>query len=116
MNGIDGFLGKPSIVLDARVMSTGAKSANSAGTQADSERTAAFGGHLADLSRQGGNAGDMADLASPPQSHRAGAHPTKLSARGRNRGDGPVWVMRARNGHAGHTFDDRKSAGEQQDA
>jgi chemotaxis protein MotD len=66
VNGIDGFLGKPSIVLDARVMSPGAKPGNSAGTQADSERAAAFGGHLADLSRQGGNAGDKADLASTP--------------------------------------------------
>jgi hypothetical protein len=66
VNGIDGFLGKPSIVLDARVMSTGARPGDAAGTQADSKRAAAFGGHLADLSRQGGKASDKADLGSLP--------------------------------------------------
>ena len=50
MNGIDRFL--PSVVLDARVMSTGAKPGKSTGTQADSGTASAFGSHLDDLSKQ----------------------------------------------------------------
>ncbi|HUZ90380.1 MAG TPA: flagellar hook-length control protein FliK, partial [Methylocella sp.] len=64
MNGIDGF--SPSIMVDARVMLTGARSGDAAGPQADSGKAADFGGHLADLARQGDKASDPAGLASSP--------------------------------------------------
>ena len=66
MNGIDGFLGKSSLVLDARVMSTGAKSGDAEGMHEDPGEAAAFGSHLADLSQHGGAAGDSAALGSLP--------------------------------------------------
>ena len=61
MNGIDRFL--PSIVLDARVMSTGAKPGDATGTQADSGTASAFGSHLDDLSRQEDTASNSPTLA-----------------------------------------------------
>lgn len=66
MNGIDGFLGKPSILVDARVASTGAKAGDAAGPHAESGPAAAFGGHLADLSRQHRKASDSVAPASRP--------------------------------------------------
>ncbi|MGA9487251.1 MAG: hypothetical protein WBV25_09280, partial [Methylocella sp.] len=60
MNGIDRF--SPSIVLDARGMSTGAKPGDATGAQADSG-TSAFGSHLDDLSRQEDTASNSPALA-----------------------------------------------------
>jgi len=61
LNGIDRFL--PSIVLDARVMSTGAKPGESTGTQAGSGTASAFGSHLDDLSKQEDTASNSPTLA-----------------------------------------------------
>ena len=61
MNGIDRSL--PSIVLDARVMSTGAKPGDATGTQADFGTASAFGSHLDDLSRQKDTASNSPALA-----------------------------------------------------
>jgi hypothetical protein len=57
-------------MVDARAMSTGAKSGDATSTQAESGTAADFGGQLADLSRQEGKASESAPLASSP--NRAG--------------------------------------------
>jgi Flagellar hook-length control protein FliK len=68
MNGIAGFAGKPSIALDARVPSQGAKTGDAAGSPAEFGAASAFGGHLADLSKRDSQENTTAALAGYPES------------------------------------------------
>ncbi len=101
MIGIDGSLGTPSSLLDARALSTGAKPADPAGTPTDRDLPGDFDGHLAGLSlaedklNDAGVLASLADRTAPASVQQSLLLAAKTAEANRQGGSGPQTPIEA---------------------